>query len=223
MTEPSDMEVRMELDVAALEQFLSHCSRSTVPKKHLIVREGEPVDTLYFLIEGSATVMMEDKEDPGHEIILAYLNQGDFIGELGLFFRTSVRSTMVRARTDCVLAAINYDTLNKLFQSELKDVHALIMTAVGKQMAQRLLSTSRKVGQLAFLDVTGRVARTLLEMCDTPEAMSHPEGTQIHISRQEIARNVGCSREMAGRVLRSLADQGMIRATGMDIVVFHAR
>ena len=52
----------MELDVAALEQFLSHCSRSTVPKKHLIVREGEPADTLYFLIEGSATVMMEDKD-----------------------------------------------------------------------------------------------------------------------------------------------------------------
>jgi len=80
-----------------------------------------------------------------------------------------------------------------------------------------------KVGQLAFLDVSGRVARTLLEMCDTPEAMSHPDGTQIHISRQEIARNVGCSREMAGRVLRSLEEQGMIQAHGMDIVVLHPR
>jgi len=223
MAEPSDIEVSKEMDVAALEQFLSHCSRSTVPKKHLIVREGEPADTLYFLIEGSATVMMEDKEDPGHEIILAYLNQGDFIGELGLFFRTSIRSTMVRARTECVLAAIKYDALNTLFKNDLKDVHALIMTAVGKQMAQRLLSTSRKVGQLAFLDVTGRVARTLLEMCDTPEAMSHPEGTQIHISRQEIARNVGCSREMAGRVLKSLGEPGHISVRGKTIVVFGAR
>ncbi|MDX1824410.1 MAG: helix-turn-helix domain-containing protein, partial [Thiohalomonadales bacterium] len=168
-------------------------------------------------------VLMEDEEDPGHEIILAYLNQGDFIGELGLFFRTSSRSTMVRARTECTLAAIKYDELNRLFENELKDIHAQIMTAVGRQLAQRLLSTSRKVGQLAFLDVTGRVARTLLEMCDAPEAMSHPDGTQIHISRQEIARNVGCSREMAGRVLRSLADQGMIRARGMDIVVLHPR
>ncbi len=213
----------MELDATTVEQFLRYCSRSTVPKKHLIVREGDPADTLYYLIEGSATVLMEDKEDPGHEIILAYLNEGDFIGELGLFFRTSSRSTMVRARSDCVLAAIKYDELKTLFENELKDIHARIMTAVGRQLAQRLLSTSRKVGQLAFLDVTGRVARTLLEMCDAPEAMSHPDGTQIHISRQEIARNVGCSREMAGRVLRSLADQGMIRARGMDIVVLHPR
>lgn len=213
----------MEMDAKAAEQFLNYCTRSTIPKKHLIVREGDPADTLYYLIEGSATVLMEDKEDPGHEIILAYLNQGDFIGELGLFFRTSSRSTMVRARSECVLAAIKYDDLNRLFQHELKDIHAQIMTSVGRQLAQRLLSTSRKVGQLAFLDVTGRVARTLLEMCDAPEAMSHPEGTQIHISRQEIARNVGCSREMAGRVLRSLADQGMIRARGMDIVVLHPR
>lgn len=213
----------MELDATTVEQFLRHCSRSTIPKKHLIVREGDPADTLFYLIEGSATVLMEDEEDPGHEIILAYLNQGDFIGELGLFFRTSSRSTMVRARTECTLAAIKYDELNRLFENELKDIHAQIMTAVGRQLAQRLLSTSRKVGQLAFLDVTGRVARTLLEMCDAPEAMSHPDGTQIHISRQEIARNVGCSREMAGRVLRSLADQGMIRARGMDIVVLHPR
>jgi CRP/FNR family cyclic AMP-dependent transcriptional regulator len=213
----------MEMDAKAVEQFLSYCTRSTIPKKHLIVREGDPADTLYYLIEGSATVLMEDKEDPGHEIILAYLNQGEFIGELGLFFRTSSRSTMVRARSECVLAAIKYDDLSHLFQNELKDIHAQIMTSVGRQLAQRLLSTSRKVGQLAFLDVTGRVARTLIEMCEAPEAMSHPDGTQIHISRQEIARNVGCSREMAGRVLRSLADQGMIRARGMDIVVLHPR
>ena len=213
----------MEMDAKAVEQFLSYCTRSTIPKKHLIVREGDPADTLYYLIEGSATVLMEDKEDPGHEIILAYLNQGEFIGELGLFFRTSSRSTMVRARSECVLAAIKYDDLSRLFQNELKDIHAQIMTSVGRQLAQRLLSTSRKVGQLAFLDVTGRVARTLIEMCEAPEAMSHPDGTQIHISRQEIARNVGCSREMAARVLRSLADQGMIRAKGMDIVVLHPR
>lgn len=213
----------MEMDAKVLEQFLRHCSRSTIPKKHLIVREGDPADSLYYLIEGSATVLIEDEEDPEHEIILAYLNQGDFIGELGLFFRTSTRSSMVRARSDCVLASIKYDDLNQLFENELEDVHAQIMTSVGRQLAQRLLSTSRKVGQLAFLDVTGRIARTLLDMCKAPEAMSHPDGTQIHISRQEIARNVGCSREMAGRVLRSLADQGMIRAHGMDIVVLHSR
>ncbi|MGD8795433.1 MAG: helix-turn-helix domain-containing protein, partial [Thiohalophilus sp.] len=56
-----------------------------------------------------------------------------------------------------------------------------------------------------------------------PEAMSHPAGTQIHISRQELARIVGCSREMAGRVLKSLAEQQTIEVHGMDIVVYHDR
>ena len=39
---------------------------------------------------------------------------------------------------------------------------------------------------LAFLDVTGRVARTLLDLCKEPDAMTHPDGMQIKITRQEI-------------------------------------
>jgi DeoR/GlpR family transcriptional regulator of sugar metabolism len=43
------------------------------------------------------------------------------------------------------------------------------------------------------------------------------------VSRQELSRLVGCSREMAGRVLKVLEDQGLLRATGKTIVVFNAR
>jgi CRP/FNR family cyclic AMP-dependent transcriptional regulator len=46
---------------------------------------------------------------------------------------------------------------------------------------------------------------------------------QIKVSRQELSRLVGCSREMAGRVLKVLEDQGLLRATGKTIVVFGAR
>jgi len=38
-----------------------------------------------------------------------------------------------------------------------------------------------------------------------------------------LSRLVGCSREMAGRVLKVLEDQGLLRATGKTIVVFNAR
>ena len=37
---------------------------------------------------------------------------------------------------------------------------------------------------------------------------------QIKVSRQELSRLVGCSREMAGRVLKALEDQGLLKATG---------
>jgi CRP/FNR family cyclic AMP-dependent transcriptional regulator len=53
--------------------------------------------------------------------------------------------------------------------------------------------------------------------------MTHPEGMQIKVSRQELSRLVGCSREMAGRVLKVLEDQGLLRATGKTIVVYGAR
>jgi CRP/FNR family transcriptional regulator, cyclic AMP receptor protein len=53
--------------------------------------------------------------------------------------------------------------------------------------------------------------------------MTHPEGMQIKVSRQELSRLVGCSREMAGRVLKVLEEQGLLRATGKTIVVFNAR
>ncbi len=211
------------VDPTAMERFLAHCERRTIPRKHLIIRRGDPADTLYYLISGRAAVLLEDEDAGGQEIILAYLNGGDFIGEIGLFYRSSNRTTQVRARSDCELAQIRYDALNALFETELRDVHAALLHAVGQQLSQRLIKTSRKVSQLAFMDVTGRVARTLLELRDSPEALSHPEGTQIHISRQEIARIVGCSREMAGRVLKTLAEQDMIKANGMDIVILHTR
>jgi CRP/FNR family cyclic AMP-dependent transcriptional regulator len=62
-----------------------------------------------------------------------------------------------------------------------------------------------------------------MDLCNEPDAMTHPEGMQIKVSRQELSRLVGCSREMAGRVLKVLEDQGLLRATGKTIVVFGAR
>ena len=62
-----------------------------------------------------------------------------------------------------------------------------------------------------------------MDLCGEPDAMTHPEGMQIKVSRQELSRLVGCSREMAGRVLKVLEEQGLLRATGKTIVVFNAR
>ena len=84
------------------------------------------------------------------------------------------------------------------------------------QLATRLDRTNRKLGDLAFVDVTGRVAHAIMDLCGEPDAMTHPEGMQIKVSRQELSRLVGCSREMAGRVLKVLEEQGLLRATGQD-------
>ena len=71
--------------------------------------------------------------------------------------------------------------------------------------------------------MTGRVARTLLDLTKQPDAMTHPAGMQIRITRQEIARIVGCSREMVGRVLKNLEQEGMVSVKGKTMVVFGTR
>ena len=48
-------------------------------------------------------------------------------------------------------------------------------------------------------------------------------GSQIKITRQEIGRIVGCSREMAGRVLKVLEEQGLLTARGKTMVVYGVR
>jgi cAMP-binding proteins - catabolite gene activator and regulatory subunit of cAMP-dependent protein kinases len=53
--------------------------------------------------------------------------------------------------------------------------------------------------------------------------MTHPDGMQIKITRQEIGRIVGCSREMVGRVLKSLESQGLVYVKGKTMVVFGTR
>lgn len=208
-------------DETAIDRFLSCCHRRKFPNKTPIIRPGDLADTLYYVIEGSVTVSVEDEE--GRELILAYLNPGNFIGEMGLYVEPERRAVMVRTRTPCELAQISYGRMGQLFESELKDECPHVLYAIGRQLTDRLLHTSRKVRRLAFMDVQGRVARTLMDLCQEPDALTHPDGMQIKISRQEISRIVGCSREMAGRVLKGLEEEGMIDVSGKTIVVFGAR
>lgn len=208
-----------KLDIEAMNRFLAHCHRRKFPKKTTIIRPGDLANTLYYIISGSVTISYENED--GKELILAYLNAGDFIGEMGLFMRTERREVMVKTKENSELAEIGYQRLGNLLQTELKSDAAQILYYIGTQLTHRLLQTSRKVHRLAFLDVTGRVSRTLIDLCSEPNAMTHPHGTQIKISRQEIAKIVGCSREMAGRVLKDLQEQGNLEVKGHTIVVLH--
>lgn len=202
----------------ALEQFLKLCHVKTYPAKCNIIKPGDTGDRLYFIINGAVSVSF--KHQDGHELILAYLNKGDFIGEIGVFKSVEIRSVSVDTRSRSQLAEIPYTDFKTALKNQLASYATELLFLLSEQLSSRLLITGRKYGDLAFMDVEGRIARTLLDLCNEPEAMSHPEGTQLYISRQEISRIVGCSREMAGRVLKELEDKKLIRAHGKTIVVF---
>jgi len=206
-----------------LSPLLSFCHTKQHGKNVDFIRAEEPAESLYYLIGGSVKVLIEDRDEEHRELTLAYINEGEFIGEMGLFMPRQPRSVIVRTRVPCRVAEIGYKRLEQLLDRELREHARGLLFAIGRQLSMRLRQTSRKVGDLAFLDVTGRIAGTLLELCRQPDAMTHPEGMQIRITRQDIGRMVGCSREMAGRVLKVLEEQDHISVNGKTIVVFGAR
>jgi len=200
-----------------VDVFLTHCNRRQYSPKSTLIHAGDKSDRLFYIVRGSVSVIVED--DDGREIIVAYLNEGDFFGEMGLFEQeVDERSAWVRAKTECEIADISYTKFH-----ELRVIHPEFTFSLCGQMANRLRNTTRKVSDLAFVDVTGRVARALLDLSKEPDAMTHPDGMQIKITRQEIGRIVGCSREMVGRVLKTLEAQGLVSVSGKTMVVYGTR
>ena len=203
-----------------LENFLKQSHRKTYDAKKIIIHEGDVSDSLYYIIEGSVNVQAENES--GDEIILAHLNEGDFFGEAGLFEPDHdgavKRTAWVITRTKCIIAEMSYNQFRKIASED-----PAIMFLLTSQIFSRLRKTSHKVRDLIFLDVKGRIAHCLLELAREPDAMTHPDGMQIKSTRQDIAKMVGCSREMAGRVLKELEEENLISAHGKTIVVFGAR
>ncbi len=197
----------------AVQAFIAKAYKRSFPPKQTILQAGGVPDAIYLILEGSVSVMLEDKD--GREIVLAYLSSGDFFGEMCLFPEQNVPSAFVNSRVATLVAQLGYDAFRS-FATQ----HPDIMFVIAGQMAMRLRDTSRRLSDLAFLDVAGRTARALLDLSEEPEAKSHARGTLVKISRQEIARLVGCSREMAGRVLKRLEENGVLSSQGRNILLF---
>lgn len=202
-----------------VENFLRHCQRKDYKAKASVLQQGDTSNMLYLILEGSVSVMVEDESQEGHMMVVAYLNPGDFVGEMGLFEEDEqVRSAMVVAKTQCEVAEISYERFHQI-RGQFPD----ILYAISRQISIRLRQTTRKLTDLAFVDVSGRIAHTLLDLCKEPDAMTHPDGMQIKITRQELGKIVGCSREMAGRVLKTLEQDGLVSVAGKTMVVFGTR
>ena len=211
----------LALDIATIDRFLAHSHRRRYPGRTDVFRPGDPAGTMYYVVSGSVSIIAEEEDD--RELVLGYFGAGEFVGEMGLFIESDKREVILRTRTPCELAEISYERLHQLFLGPLSSDAPRLLYAIGSQISRRLLHTSRKASRLAFLDVTDRIVRTLHDLAREPESMSHPQGTQLRVSRQEIARLVGCSREMAGRVLKKLQADGILHARGKTIVLYGTR
>jgi CRP/FNR family cyclic AMP-dependent transcriptional regulator len=197
-----------------IQAFAQQAHKRSFAPKHTLLHAGDPPQSLYLILEGSVSILLEDEN--GREIVLAYLGPGDFFGELCLFPEQQARTAIVRTRTPTLACELSYQAFLTFYRQNPD-----IMFEIAGQLASRLRDTTRRLADLAFLDVAGRMARTLLDLSRKREAQAHARGTLIRTSRQELARLVGCSREMAGRVLKKLEEDGMVATQGRSILILN--
>jgi CRP/FNR family cyclic AMP-dependent transcriptional regulator len=198
----------------SLHAMLNQATIKTYPARSTIIYKGDVSSSMFFIVSGSVTIISQ--ETGKRDIVLAYLNEGSFFGEMGLFEKTQpLRTALVRTRVRSNIIEINYEQFLAFSKS-----YPELLFDLCSQLSFRLKETTRKVTDLTILDVTGRIARCLLDLSNQPDAVVRPNGTQIHITRQEIGKLVGCSREMVGRVLKTLEDQHTIKTSGKTILIF---
>jgi len=195
-----------------LSKLLQYATKKRYANKQWILQEGAPSTALFYLIKGSVTVLVKDEE--GGELILAYLDEGEFFGELNICDSSLPRSASVRAYGDCEVAIFHYERVWPLLRDD-----PVLLWNLFRQTAHRLRMASRKLGDLAFVDAAGRIARALLELAESQRAITHPDGMLIRITREELGKLVNCSRQLAGQVLQNLEAQGLISASGKSIVI----
>ncbi len=204
-----------------LELLIERCHRRLYPVRTEVIQPDDPADTLYYVIEGSLSLQFRDSS--GQEMVITYLHQGDFLGGVGVFIEQQRRRRVhVKTRTPTILAQISYLDLGLLLDGDLAVYKADFLRMFGEHLGRRLMRAERKVADLALLDVTGRIARALLELVEDPDSRTHPLGVKVCMTRAEMARLTGCSREMAGRCLRELEDRGLIVSQGRSIIVKRA-
>lgn len=188
------------LDDVELDKLSKVASRKRVERGASVVRAGEVTDSLYILLSGRAKVTNTDEE--GREIILAWLGPSEFFGEMGLL-DGSPRSANVVAAEACELMFLSKGAFQRCLQDNFQVAQKLM-----KILVQRLREADRKIESLALLDVYGRVARLLLDMSEDVDGL---RVVKKKISKQDMAKMIGASREMVSKVMRDLEIRGYIR------------
>lgn len=190
------------LTVAQAEVISGAVIKRRFKRGEALVEQGQKSNALFILLTGRARVMTSDGR--GREVILATLAQGDYLGEMSII-DNEPHSATVRAevQTDVLM-------LGRAEFARCLTENASMSLVVMRGLVKRLRHADRKIESLALLDVYGRVAHALLDF-----AVADAQGQLLikeKISRQDLAKMVGASREMVSRVMKDLEERGFIEA-----------
>ena len=201
------------LTVTQAEVISGAVTKQRYKRGEVLVEQGQKSNALAILLTGRARVMSADSR--GREVILATLGPGDYIGEMSII-DNEPHSATVRAevQTDVLL-------LGRADFARCLAENASMSLVVMRGLVKRLRHADRKIESLALLDVYGRVAHALLEFAE-----QDPQGQWIireKISRQDLAKMVGASREMVSRVMKDLEERAFIQTLPSGVTLLKER
>jgi CRP-like cAMP-binding protein len=182
----------------------------------IVVEQGRKSNALFILLNGRARVLTSDSR--GREVILAVLQAGDYVGEMSLI-DNEPHSATVRAEVQTDMLILGRVEFSRCLPEGTSLAYAIL-----RGLVARLRAADRQIESLALLDVYGRVARTLLDMAEDENGVKL---IRNKVSRQDMAKIVGASREMVSRVMKDLEERGVIETQENGSVVLkdalHAR
>jgi CRP-like cAMP-binding protein len=183
---------------AELEELSKAFTARDYPKNSIILSAHDPGDTFYVLLSGQVKVMIVAED--GREVILTLMRSGDFFGEGSLFKRDSHGASVVTMQ-DSKLLVLRRDDLYRFLMGMPGVALGLL-----RSLCARVQAAGETIGGLVLLDVTGRVARLLLQLAEEAGGDSISEAP----THQIIAQIVGSSRETVSRTIGDLAARNWI-------------
>jgi CRP/FNR family cyclic AMP-dependent transcriptional regulator len=196
------------LDDQCLKPITRVAMLRNIPRHTVVLNAGDHTDSIYFVLSGSLKVQVSDEE--GREVILSMLGPGELFGEMGVLDDHPRSATVLAVETSQVVVMGKTDFKQCLVDNP--DVSLFIM----RNLTKRLRLADRNIESLALLDVYGRVARVLLESAETVDGR---KVVTHKLTKQDISKMIGASREMVSRVMRDLMAQGLIQELDGQLIL----
>lgn len=193
------------LSAAELDSIKEFIFEKEVETGEMILLEDEPAEALYFVASGAVRVFKTSSD--GKEQILSFVRPGESFNDVPIF-DGGPNLASAQAIGPVVLYGIRSGDLGAILGSHPQV--SLNVTRVLSQQTRRLVSL---VEDLSFRQVIARVAKILLEYA------SDGTGPKLRLTHQEMAAMAGTAREMVGRSLKSLENEGAIRLERQRIVI----
>lgn len=186
-----------------LDQVVSLVSRRRVTKGETVFRMGDPSESLYIVNRGSLKVYVLSRE--GREQILYFLKEGEFLGDVHLL-KTGTFDYEATALEDTHLCVIHKQDFDRLILERPEIAIKLLAYA-----HDRIADLEELIQTLTTNDADARLASLLISLA-TSSGTQTEEGIEVAltISREDMARYIGLTRETISRKLGQFASAGIL-------------